>query len=497
MLGFSKNVSLAALLLASRTLATPLLESLIGRGLSLSPRADSKCVTSFTSGNGLNFTNVQCNQNNMYNDALAPFTVDTMTGCMEYCSRFWGSGEGCFGVVWRESDSQCWMRNSTTSELSNNKTIYTKTLIDEDGIHSALVDLNQMKPLDTDCPADDKSRHNLDGFDGISYTVQCNKDIGGSYDTHWSYEFHDNPFQAYYHATSLEDCLKDCVNEHPLCRGVVYVPGLTGGYANCWPKTGFSSPLSASNTLLKITHSATIDSIKTPDTECKNDTYTSTQDDSKNFAVHCGQTNQGTNMTMVQSQNFTACMEECAGNKQGCVGVVYDSTLQGGFNNCYLQNTSSIFNDVGSSMYAVLTGAKPKESGTGSSGSNSNSTDNSNNSNSNSSSSGGSKAWIAGAVVGPILGLALIGAAIFFLRRRKASGALANVSEVDGGDGKHNPYAHQGPTPAYAPVPQYSPQPTPSELGSGHGHQMVEMEGQTAKYAQKGAGAGGVVHEMG
>ncbi|KAF2443264.1 hypothetical protein P171DRAFT_391481 [Karstenula rhodostoma CBS 690.94] len=492
MIGFSKNGSLVALLLASRTLATPLLESLIGRDLSLLSRADSKCVTSFTSGNGLNFTNIQCNQNNPFNDALDPFTVDSMTGCMEFCSRFWGNGEGCFGVVWRESDNQCWMRNSTTSKLSNNKTVYTKTLLDEDGTHSALVDLNQMKPLDTDCPAADKSHHDLDGYDGISYTVQCNKDIGGSFDAHWSYEYHNNPFQAYYHATSLEDCLKDCVSEHPLCRGVVYIPGLTSGYANCWPKTGFSSPLSASNTQLKITHSATIDSITTPNTDCnKNETYTSTQDDSKNFAVHCGQTNQGTNMTMVHTQNLTSCMEECAGNKQGCVGVVYDSTLQSGYNNCYLQNTSSIFNDIGGSTYAVLTGAKPKASGTGS--------NNSNNSNDGGSSSGGSKAWIAGAVVGPILGLALIGAAIFFLRRRKPSAPPANVSEVDAGAAKHIPYDHQGPAPAYAPIPQYSPQATPNELGSGHGHQRVEMEGQSAaKYAQKGgASQGGVVHEMG
>lgn len=432
-----------------------------------------------------------------------------MSGCMEYCSRFWGSGEGCFGVVWRESDGSCWMRNSTTSRLSNNKTIYTKTLEDEDGIHSALVDLNQMKPLDTDCPAPDKSRHNLEGVDGISYTVQCNKDIGGAYDTHWSYEYHDNPFQAYYHASSLDDCVQKCVGEHPLCRGVVYVPGLQGGYANCWPKTGYPSPLLAVNPQLKVTHSALIDSITTPDTECnKNDTYTSTKDDSKNFAVHCGQTNQGTNMTMVHTQNFTSCMETCAGNKQGCVGVVYDSTLQGGYNNCYLQNTSSVFNDVGSSMYAVLTGAKPKQSDSGSgSGSGSGSNNNGNNNNDKDKDSG-SKAWIAGAVIGPILGLALIGAAIFFFRRSKARGApAAGVSEADDGAIKHNPYVNSsgsgGPAPAYAPVPQYSPHAAPSELGGGD-HQMVEMEGQSAaKYAHKGglSGAGGqpgqTVHEMG
>lgn len=43
------------------------MESLFGREISLFPRADSKCVTSFTSGNGLNFTNVQCNLNNKFN----------------------------------------------------------------------------------------------------------------------------------------------------------------------------------------------------------------------------------------------------------------------------------------------------------------------------------------------------------------------------------------------------------------------------------------------
>lgn len=448
-------------------------------------------------------------------DALAPFTVNSMPGCMEYCSRFWGDGEGCFGVVWRESDSQCWMRNSTTSELSNNKTIYTRTLVDLDGLHSALVDLNQMKPLDTDCPAPDKSRHNLTGFDSITYTMQCNKDIGGAYDTHWSYEFHPSPFTAFYHATSLEDCLKDCVNEHPLCRGVVYVPGLTGGYANCWPKIGFPSTLSASNPLLKISHSATIDSIVTPDTDCPKDDYTSTKDDSKNFAVHCGQTNQGTNMTSVQTQNLTSCMDECATYKNGCVGVVYDSSLQGGFNNCYLQNTSSVFNDVSSSTYAVLSAPKPQTSGTGSSGSgssgsgsgsgsSSSSGSNSNTSSSSSSAStSSSKAWIAGAVIGPILGLALIALAISLLRRRRTKSSPA-ISEADSGAAKHNPYAHQGAAPAYSEVPDYSPAASPSELGSGYGHQMVEMEAQTAKYAHKGGkggiggvGLGGQVHEMG
>ncbi|KAF1980275.1 hypothetical protein BU23DRAFT_495665 [Bimuria novae-zelandiae CBS 107.79] len=491
MMNFSKSANLLALIWASRTLATPLLvESLFGR-------ADtSTCVKSFTSGNGLNFTNIQCNQNNPFNDALAPITIDSMGACMERCSRFWGGEEGCFGIVFRSSDSQCWMRNSTTSQLSNNRTIYTKTLTPEDGIHSALVDLNQMKPLNTDCPAPDKSRHSLDGYEGIQYTIQCNKDIGGGYDTQWSYPYNDNPFQAFYHATSLEDCLQNCMKEHPLCRGVIYNPGLEIGYANCWPKTGFPLNIPTTQTRLKVVHSATIDQIETPNTECnKNETYTSTSDDSKNFAVHCGQTNQGTNMTTVHAQNFTSCMEECASNDNGCVGVVYDSTLTQGYENCYLQNTSSIFTDIGSSMYAVMSVAKPKTSGAPESGNGGTSTNNNDDSSE-------SKAWIAGAVIGPLAGLALIGAAIWFFRRRKHAGAVlvADVQEADSIT-TMNPYSqhsHGSPVPVYAPVPQHSPGTAPSELG-GQNHQMVEMEaGSAAKYARKnGAAPGHQVHELG
>lgn len=498
MMGFSKSGSLLALLWASSALATPLfIQSLFGRDT-------STCPKQYTSKNGLNFTTITCNANNPFNDALAPFDADSLEDCMEHCSRFWGAGEGCFGVVWKE-DKNCWMRNSTTSELTNNKTVYATSPEDETGTYSALVDRNMMKPLDTDCPAADLSRHKLDGAPGVEYTVQCNKDIGGDFDTCWQGypSCQANPFQAFYHATSLEDCLGNCIKEHPLCRGVVYNPGLEIGYANCWPKTGFHGTVAQTGTNLKITHSATLTTITTPDTDCSNnETYTSTKDDSKNFAVHCGQTNQGTNMTTVHTTNFTSCMEQCAQNKNGCVGVVYDSGLSQGFDNCYLQNTSSVFTDIGSSMYAVLSGEKPKSSDSSNSSNNgtsgSNNGSNNNNGDDNKSSS---KAWIAGAVIGVVAGLALIGAAIWFFRRRKnnAAPAAGNVHEADSGTDKLNPY-HNSPAPAYAPVPQYGHQGVPrSELGGNEEHQMSEMEGAaTAKYAHKGAGTGAPaqVHEL-
>ena len=437
-----------------------------------------------------------------------------MADCMEHCSRFWGNGEGCFGIVFVSSSNDCWIRNSTTSKLSNGKSVYTKSpLEDQEGTHSALVDITQMKPLETDCPETDGTQVDLKGFPGQKYTVRCNKDIGGSYDAHWTYTFFNNPFQAFYHATSLDDCVHKCMGEHPLCRGVVYNPGLQGGYANCWPKTGFDSNIPATGQLLKIAHSATLDQIDTPDTKCpKDEEYTSSDKDNSNFALHCGKANQGTNMTEIHATNFTSCMDACATNDKGCVGVVYDSSLQGGYDNCYLQNTSSVFTDVGSSMYAVLTGNKPKSSDSPSGGNGNNNNNGNGNGNNGNNSDGdnksSSKAWIAGAIIGPLLGLALIGGLIWFFRRKKRA-AYPAADELPADAPKTNPYAQtpqsqhhlNEPSQVYAQhAPQYSPLPA-SELGAGADHQMQEMEGaSTAKYAHKGPGAGErttQVHEMG
>ena len=163
-------------------------------------------------------------------------------------------------------------------------------------------------------------------------------------------------------------------------------------------------------------------------------------------------------------------------------------------------------------MYGVLGTTKPSPSGSpdnendndnnnGNGNGNGNSTSGNNSGSGNNGSSSGSKAWIAGAVVGPILGLALIGAALWFLRRRKnaAASSGSDIQEADSAT-KINPYL-QSPASAYAPVPPHSPGEgaRPSELGGGHDHQMLEMEDQSAaKYAQRGsAGRGSTVHEMG
>ena len=45
----------------------------------------------------------------IFTDALSPFKTGSMEDCMEHCSRYWGNSEGCYGVVWNEDDTNCWL----------------------------------------------------------------------------------------------------------------------------------------------------------------------------------------------------------------------------------------------------------------------------------------------------------------------------------------------------------------------------------------------------
>ncbi len=347
-----------------------------------------------------------------------------MQDCMEHCSRYWGKGEGCFGVVWVEAKNDCWIRNSTTS---------TKNLHSDPGFYAALLTQGEMQGYDTTCPNTDLSVNTLPGVPGMQYTTHCGKVING-YDACFSGDpsCFQAPYQGYFHATSLQECLKICVDAHPLCQGVSYNPGLQIGYANCWLKTGFPSTLSDPDSTMGTMHSATITQIDSVDRTCPSTkTYKAQGGSKQNFDIHCGQLNTGSNITSVHMQNITSCIDTCASSDKKCVSVVFDSAMQAGFNNCYLQNTTSVISDQASATYAVLSGSNAPSASNGASGSGLPSPQSSN-------AKSSSKAWIAGPVLGGLLALALIGLGIFFLRRRKAArGAQGQKYELNGASAQH------------------------------------------------------------
>ncbi|KAH7070958.1 hypothetical protein FB567DRAFT_554470 [Paraphoma chrysanthemicola] len=479
----SVRQSLVALSFASAALATqPWFDgTILGRDLEIRQTDTSKCdPNGYRSPNGLNFT-TYCGQNNPFNDAQQPYTSPSFTECMDRCSRYKGNGEGCFGVVWVESSGACWLRNSTTG---------TANLVKKDGHYSALVIDGQMDGFPTACPADDNSVHDLSGVDGLGYTVNCGKVISGYDQCFSSYPKPclTDPYQGFYHTSTLEECLRICVDQHPLCKAVSWNPGLQIGFANCLPKTGWpdgglTTPGSKQGTI----HSATITRIDPIDRTCPSSkTYTSSSGGNKRFDLHCGQVNTGTNITSLHTQNVTACMDACATSNQNCIGVLFDSQLAGGFKNCYLQNTTNTISDLPSATYAALSGT-----GTPSSG---NSGGNNNNSSGGGSSS---KAWIAGPVIGGIAFIALLAFAYFWYWRRRAARANPAV-EKDG-----QALGAYGPAPAYSPG---GPGPggyydggvhashgvAPTELGGGQG--ASEMPAST-KYAHAHEGKA-VTHEL-
>jgi hypothetical protein len=415
------------------------------------------------------------------------FESPSMEDCMEHCSRYWGKSEGCYGIVWR-GDNKCWIRNS-------NVTVAGLQASTED-IHSAMIAQNTYAKLDTSCPGTDLSTHTLDGVPGLGYTLHCNKVIG-DFDTCWSgyprpcwdVQHVDGAFIGYFHTKTLEECVRICTDQSPLCKGVSWNPDYSIGYANCWPKTGYGNDkIVKPPTSQGIIHSVAITSLDLPDKNCPTDkTYSTTSNN--NFNVNCGQTNDGTNITSVHSLNITSCMDTCATTDK-CVGVVFDTTLQDGFKNCYLKNTTSTVSDRAYASFALLAGSGiPSSTPSPSSNSNAPNSSGANNKNNNSSGSssnsdGGStsKAWIAGPVVGGLLFLAIIAGALFWWRRRKAASAA--------GAGGKGPYeaasgyatgggGHQGA--AYHPVQEADPSSTRMELPA------------TTKYAHRSGE--GVVHE--
>ncbi|KAF1998799.1 hypothetical protein P154DRAFT_536109 [Amniculicola lignicola CBS 123094] len=453
-MGRASNRCLLALLWASAALATPLIAT------PLDSRADlTACPNgitekgNYTSNNGMSFT-TYCGQNNPFNDAHDPFLVPTMQECMERCSRFWGDGEGCFGIVWRE-DQNCWLRNSNVTLATLEEP--------EGGIHFAMVDKTDMVALDTDCPATDLSTHTLDN--GIGYTVHCDKMINGydacfqGYPECFAENSDDSSFRGFYHATSLDDCLNYCVQEHPLCRGVFYNPGLEIGFANCWLKTGFSDGIESPGSNIGVIHSAAITSLDRIDTSCpSSEAYTTSNN--KQYEIHCNQLNTGTNLTSVHRENITSCIDTCS-NREKCIGVVFDSSLLGGYENCYLQNTTSVITDQASATYAILADT-PLPSSTSSATSSPSSSASSDSSTSSSNSP--SRAWIAGPVIGGLAGLAIIGLAIFWWRRYKSPTSKA-AAKSD-----------------YVAAPAYSPYGGDASMGHVHGagYAPVEIGGERA-----------------
>ncbi|KAL9095539.1 MAG: hypothetical protein Q9165_002410 [Trypethelium subeluteriae] len=222
------------------------------------------------------------------------------------------------------------------------------------------------------------------------------------------------------------------------------------GYGNCYYKDNVSAE--SFNPLTSIDppmHMAILDqdNFWDVDSSCINGTnYTSSN--GAVFEIACNtndNTNFGTDIASFRSQNMSVCADACATytNSSGydCVGVVFDSSLVDGYQNCYLKSIIGNVSAQAGHHWALLA-QRADNSSTNSSSEGAPS----HFPNSSQSLSRSSKRWIAGPVIGTVVAVGAIAGLFFWFRRQRR---LSRSNEYTSGVAslpylKERPYEQPG-----------------------------------------------------
>ncbi|KAL4806314.1 hypothetical protein BDV18DRAFT_139208 [Aspergillus unguis] len=355
----------------------------------LDKRATCSETSSYTSPNGLNFTSY-CDQDitsTAYGTGNP--TRGTFTNCMNDCSV---ANPPCYGIAFSGSNSSCALLTNATATNEDN-------LIDDVNTDIALVaPASQLEGYDASCPYTNNSVRTTEA--GLDFSVQCTTDLYPQ--THYCpWSLFTSPW-CKWHTETLDECMEACATARPLCVAISWDPTMGAGFGNCYLRHANGTLISGEHPKY-ITHTAfallpEVDAVN----NCSARTATSSTDtELKYFDVQCYQERTQTkNITTTHEANINTCMDRCAAHTgtPNCKGVVFDSSMESGYENCLLLSELGTSANNGNATYARLTSSEPKDSSSGSSS---------------------SKAWIAGPVVGGVAGIALIIGAFFWWRRRK------------------------------------------------------------------------------
>ncbi|KAF2846552.1 hypothetical protein T440DRAFT_228068 [Plenodomus tracheiphilus IPT5] len=225
-------------------------------------------------------------------------------------------------------------------------------------------------------------------------------------------------------AISLQDCITKCDLKQG-CKAVTFDPNPDVDYKGCFMKNDISK---------RVDDNTANDSALLLPTDVTDDCTNLRQEidaNGKRYNLHCGNDYPGDDLPSVHAQSLNDCVGKCAVNEE-CKSVSFDPymAVSSMYWNCYLKSSAKLDKLVigGSTMHsalvvsgnssdasAVSTSITPSSTMTSSPAStNTGSTLPAN----NDAKPASSKAWIAGAVVGPVAGIALVAALYFFLFKR-------------------------------------------------------------------------------
>ncbi|KAL9097030.1 MAG: hypothetical protein Q9165_000994 [Trypethelium subeluteriae] len=276
--------------------------------------------------------------------------------------------------------------------------------------------------FDTQCPYTNGS---IQFANGVNFTVYCGL---------------DEPYNDYcpgsaeslcpVHMESLSDCMAYCSQSHPLCAGVSWNPDLLNGYGNCYPKNAppnsygfYVSEGDGSTGQSFWVHTAIANIVNGSDitVDCSDQAQIMALN-GNTFITSCNREMADNNLTISHEASIQDCIDTCASAVDGtCLGVVYDTQLTNGWQNCYLKNaTAPIVDSTSGSTVALLTsdGKTPLSSAPASG-------------------EGGSppksKAWIAGPIAGGVALISILITALMLVRRRKSRRRAAAVAAQNQG----------------------------------------------------------------
>ncbi|KAF7505730.1 hypothetical protein GJ744_000496 [Endocarpon pusillum] len=328
---------------------------------------------------GLEFE-LHCNQD-LRNGDMVPGPGQNLTSCMNSCSL---SRPRCYAVVFDSSTKTCYFNDNTTN---------SDNLVGKDGDTVAIVNALQLAiPSDLECPSQTTKLHNTTS--GMIFEILCDLDM--AYADYCPSSTATCPT----HTDTLGECMERCSQARPLCQGVSWNPDMIMGYANCYLKNRDASGGTPRTADGFVVHSASADLEQTPvDSTCPtNLTYMA--NNGNDFKISCYEARTGTsNITAYHDASLDGCINTCADHKgENCVGVIFDYSMESGFENCYLLNTTG-FPEKGVKSHIALFSNSTSATSTTTSSTHRSS----------------SKAWIAGPVVGAVLTLLALG--FFFWRR--------------------------------------------------------------------------------
>ncbi len=345
--------------------------------------------SSYTSPKGLQFS-LYCNQDQTNIGDIGSVGADTDEDCLNQCSTH--PAQACGAAAFDSTARKCYFKDTNVTAVD---------AVTRDGWILGIANKTQYQPLPLACT---NNGGNQTAQNGLNFTIYCDQTAVG-----WDACPDDSP-DCRSHTSSLDECLDSCSIMHPLCTGVAWDTSLKYGYLNCYPKNATARTIDnirSSNTdgvrvakaLLEVAATTGYCGVS------NNGTIVASNKDS--FELSCVQDRPGNNITVQHADSLVHCIDSCANyTEANCFGAVYDTTMLNGYENCYLKSAIGDPTNRNGFTFALRSNA----SSSSTSGSSTPSSQQKHQS---------SKAWIAGPVIGAVVAMAIIAAALWCWRKRR------------------------------------------------------------------------------